>query len=375
MAGQQLRPVGLPDLGLALPLHSEERWSDLLAVLLCTDPAPALRLLGLSVDPAGITVHREQRVSTRDRPDIVLRRGEQCLAVIEVKVLSGLGRHQLSRYRESTPDAETYILICPGTLILDATSHDGWQAVSWERILWAYTKSDHSWAVASARSWLHHLSSSLPQLEASTVWNDMTEGEDFVIALRSRMSWVHEHVNLAAYVSHELHPSSAGTSWIEYLAAETPVPGYRILAEIEETLAVRCYPKWAGPEVAPARGPSARVMLQQVGITTSAGFDWDYLLRLWPLMSSHCPDWVTNKPRSKALHDRQGILRIRQQGGPDHLGIGFGEGQARINQTCMFGARLKYPATITLGELVSKVQDLSHLVAEMSRYPALSRPG
>lgn len=45
----------LPAIGLALPINSETRWSDLLAVMVATDPEPACKLLGLEVDPAECT--------------------------------------------------------------------------------------------------------------------------------------------------------------------------------------------------------------------------------------------------------------------------------------------------------------------------------
>ena len=39
------------EIGHALPLHSENRWSDMLAVLAATDAVPLLANLNLQVDP------------------------------------------------------------------------------------------------------------------------------------------------------------------------------------------------------------------------------------------------------------------------------------------------------------------------------------
>jgi hypothetical protein len=66
------------------------------------------------------------------------------------------------------------------------------------------------------------------------------------------------------------------------------------VVEIEENLSVRGYPRYFTSEGRKPRGPSAKVCLYQDGITTSAGFDWDYLLRLWPVMEQARSDWVTN---------------------------------------------------------------------------------
>jgi hypothetical protein len=98
----------LPVLKFALPLGNEARWSDLLAVLIATDPAPISAVLGLRHDPSTLAVHREVAVDSTSRPDIVLAVEGGRVAVIEVKVLAGLGANQLgvlrgrlSRFRQS----------------------------------------------------------------------------------------------------------------------------------------------------------------------------------------------------------------------------------------------------------------------------------
>jgi hypothetical protein len=60
-------------IGFALPLNSENRWSDMLAVLVSTDAGPICRVLGLDVDPEQVVVHRELSLNAANRPDVVLK--------------------------------------------------------------------------------------------------------------------------------------------------------------------------------------------------------------------------------------------------------------------------------------------------------------
>jgi hypothetical protein len=48
-------------------------------------------------------------------------------------------------------------------------------------------------------------------------------------------------------------------------------------------------------------------------------------------------------------------------GAPAFLGIGFGDAQAKINQACMFGARIQFPADSTLAEISGEVATLAEL--------------
>jgi hypothetical protein len=62
-----------PNLSFVIPAANENRWSDLLAVLISTDPAPIARLLDVDFD----TVRREVVVSGQvgrksDRLDLLL---------------------------------------------------------------------------------------------------------------------------------------------------------------------------------------------------------------------------------------------------------------------------------------------------------------
>jgi hypothetical protein len=191
--------------------------------------------------------------------------------------------------------------------------------------------------------------------------------------MRARMSWLYSQIHAPAGVEHDLTPSSAGVSWVASLHAQTPVPGYRItlsvMTQVEEYLPVRDWPRHYTAEGFQPLGPSAKVCLYQAGVTTSAGFDWDYLLRLWPVMDQARRDWVRQSPRPKAPHDREGYQKIVAAGAPPFLGIGFGEAQTKINQFCMFGARIQWPAGSTLAGIRTEVAALAELTLNLAQVP------
>src|SRR5688500_8871424 len=95
-----------------VPLESENRWSDLLAALVDTDPQPAAALLGLG--HGALTVRREATLqhlqagakatsTKKDRIDLLFDLDGRPAAAAEVKVLSGLGLRQLERYDQALP--------------------------------------------------------------------------------------------------------------------------------------------------------------------------------------------------------------------------------------------------------------------------------
>jgi hypothetical protein len=357
----------IPALSFALPLQSETHWSDMLAVLIATDPVPLGAVLGRRYGLASLLVGREALVDSANRPDIVLTAGGARIAVIEVKVLADLGPQQLERYRRAVPDADAYVLVHPERLAVPLHDAGPWQAVTWETLLRAYEDSDHSWAAATARAWRRHLDSALPEIGPGTRWNDLRPGEDFVIAMRARMPWLYGQIQAPAGVGHDLVGSSAGVSWVARLYSETPVPGYWIMTEVEENLPVRDYPKYFAPDGTQPLGPSARVCLYQWDVDTSAGFDWDYLHRLWPLMERARTDWVRHAARPRAAHDRDGCRRIVAAGAPAFLRIGFGDAQAKINKSCMFGARTQFPAASKLAKISSEVAALAELTLQLAQ--------
>jgi hypothetical protein len=261
-------------LGRILPVGREDRWSDLLAVLIDTDPDPMCGVLRISVT-GPLEVAREATVDAESRPDIVLRAGGRTAAVIEVKLLAGFGRRQLARYIEAEPGADAYVVLHPGRLALPP-GDERWRAIPWEDVLAAYRASRHQWVAETASAWLEHLATALPVIGPDTIWNDLEPGEDFKLALRARMSWVHDNMRAPDDVHSDIVSSSAGKSWVVRVMMPVPVPGYRAQAEIEERLPVQSFPERAGPDASAPRGPKATVALIQSGVSTSAGFDWGY---------------------------------------------------------------------------------------------------
>ena len=353
-----------PDLRFVLPLGSETRWSDLLAALVATDPEPLTGLLGLAADQ--IEVHREVAIDSANRPDIVLSIDGRRTAVIEVKVLAGLGSHQLGRYEAAEPNADRYILVYPGLLPIDLDSGSRWHGMTWETVLEAFVGSNHPWVAVTASAWLQHLADALPVMTPETVWDALVPGEDFVLALRTRMSWLHRNIQRIDTLSYDLVPSAAGVSWVLRMYAPTGRDGYRVLTEVEENLPVRDYPKTAGPDRFKPRGLSAKVMLARSGERTSEGFDWEHLHLLWQHMRAHRADWVTNAAKARATHDREGHARIVAAGAPRYLGVGYGNAQARISGDTMFGARIQYSPSATLRQLQDEIAQVAALTSKLA---------
>ncbi len=353
-------------IGHLLPLSNENRWSDLLAVFVEADPAIASVPLGLQPPLAAPQIVREAPGSGKDRIDLLVHEGNKLRAVVEVKVLSGLGRRQLDRYRAAHPDARAYLLVFPRCLPLHLPSNSAWTSVTWDDLLSAFARSTNTWVSETAVAWKAHLDASLPQLGPHTRWNDLRAGEDFVIALRARMSWVYGAMRPPAPIVHDLVESAAGVSWVARMTLPARQPGYLIRVEAEENLPVRDFPKYASPTGLAPRGPSVKVCLVQTGVTTSAGFDWGYLLSLWRTMGPARNNWVTVPARPRAEHDRTGWQRMVTAGGPKFLGIGFGEAQARRSHECMFGARFQLPPDVSLQRVVDELHGTADLMLKLA---------
>jgi hypothetical protein len=105
---------------LLVPVENENRWTDLLAVLISTDPTAGADLLGLGEVRGGdVSVAREVRGGRGERVDLHVLVDGRLRTVLEAKVLSGLGHRQLLRYAEAYPDAANYLLVYPARLVVD----------------------------------------------------------------------------------------------------------------------------------------------------------------------------------------------------------------------------------------------------------------
>jgi hypothetical protein len=351
-----------------VPLDRENRWTDLLAVLIETDPLCAASLLGLGDRPRNVRARREVSVSERGRVDLLIDVDGQLCSVVEVKVLSGLGRHQLSRYRAAFPNARSYVLVFPERLPIGIGPQPMWSPVTWEAILGAFARSRHPWVAETASAWSAHLKAGMPNVSASTAWNDLRDGEDFILAMRTRMAWVFGALRPPDPITHDLVPSGAGVGWAARMNLDAAVRGYRVRVEAEERLPVRSYPKWVSATSVKPIGPSVKVCLVQGGVSTSAGFDWDYLLALWPLMKRTPIVWVTRSAVPRAAHDRVNWRAMVDSGAPRYLGIGFGDAQAKRSHECMFGARFQLAPDVKLSEVVDALTTTTELMREMAAW-------
>jgi hypothetical protein len=335
---------------------------DLLAVLIERDPHIAAVVFGWL--DAVVIASREVRAEGRDRVDLVVHAGDAFVGVIEVKVLSGLGANQLARYRRALPGAMSYVAVFPRQLPVSVPSD--WKSITWEDLLEAFTRSRVPWVAETAAAWREHLEAAMPRVGADTVWNHFTAGEDFVLAMRARSSWVFGQLHPLDPVSLMILQSSSGVSWVVKMTAPAAVPGYLIAIEFEEKWPNRSWPKFASDPEPRVIGPSIKVCLIQTDIKTSAAFDWEHLHALWPTMEAARTDWVTTSARPRAAHDREGWQRIVDAGAPPFLGIGFGEAQTRKSLECMFGARFQLAPDITLADLATAMQGLVPLLAALA---------
>lgn len=352
-----------------LPLGSENRWSDSLATLVATDPAPIARLLDLDLGGRTLKVRREAMVDRANRPDIVLSLDGQPVAVIKVKVLAGLGPRQLTRYERAQPGAGIYTLIHPGRLAVTFPSPSVWRGLTWEQVLTAHESSQHGWVRTTATAWLHHLDGAHPALGPDTVWDDLIDGEDFVIALRARMSWLFSHYTPPSHIETDLVGSSSGVSWVLRLMTPPPMHGYHIVAELEERLPNRAHPKHASTGGRRPSGLSAKVVLMQTGVQTSADFDWDYLHTLWPHMAAAREDWVTTAPRPRAAHDKAGQARIRlSEPHATSASASARPKHAEEAHACS-GAVSSTPSSATLRYLLGELEQLAGLVGQLAAVP------
>lgn len=259
------------------------------------------------------------------------------------------------------------MLLTLGRLPLYLPADSSWLQLSWEEVLAAYALSADVWVATFARAALSHLSTALPEVSADLRWCDVAAGEDFALALRARQAWVFGAVDEPAAGEKRLHPASGGRSWVTTLRIPTAREGYEVLVEAQEDLPVRSWPRAAGDgESVLPKGPSVRICLLQRGVTTSAGYDWDWLLRLWQEhMSKVDKPWVTNSPNLKAAHDRAGRQRILDKGGPPFLGIGYGERQTQLTGECLLGARYLL-GDVALQDVADDQNETAAMAAQMA---------
>lgn len=363
------------DLSFVLSGANENRWSDLLASLISTDPAPLAGFLGAEPD----TVRREvvvpgAMVHRSDRLDLLLLRADKQLAAIEVKVLADLGPQQLARYEAASPDASTHFVLHLGDLPLYLRAAPRWQSLTWESVLSTYSESAHPWVSATARAWLRQLGTLVPRVSSETVWNDVPDdAAGFELALRARVAWLARRMDTWCVLDHALELSSGGGAWVASMRSGPLHEGHRVIAEVQEGLAAQAWrPDPERPYRAKLIGPVVLVGLNQTGLATSANFDWPLLRELFV---GRVVDqvgavidgrrWQTTAASPRDSTDRAHWQASVAAGAPKWLGKGYGMATARSHGVCAFGARLQCAPDATLGELDAQLQRLESLVVDM----------
>jgi hypothetical protein len=365
-----------PDLSFVVPATSENRWTDLLASLISTDPRPIAEFVGAEPD----AVEREVVVTgrgarTSDRLDLLLLREGQHLAAVEAKVLADLGPHQLARYEAAFPTARSHLVLHLDGLPLNVGAAPRWRSLTWEAVLTAYSQSDHPWVAATALAWLAQIDTLVPRVGPRTVWNDVPEdAAGLELALRARVVWLATQMDTWCTLEHDLELSSGGGAWVAAMRAPSASGGHRVIAEIQEGMPAQ---SWRLDPARPYRsrlaGPVVLVGLSQHDTDTSAGFDWSLLHQLFVDRvvdrSGQVIDdraWHTTAASPRDPVDRAGWQRMVDAGAPRWLGKGYGMATARTHGVCAFGARIQIAPSRTLGEIDMELQKLQSLVVEMA---------
>ena len=233
MADSNIKP---PDLSFVVPAANENRWSDLLATLISTEPDQIARLLQIECD----SVRREVVVPglagrRSDRLDLLLQSAGRSTAAIEIKLLSDLGPRQLERYRAAFPAVETYRVLHIETLPVNLQGVASWESLTWESVLTAYAASDHPWVSATARAWRTQLAALVPVVNENTVWNDVPdEPAAMELELRARVTWLSRQMDFWCTLEHDTVPSSGGGNWVARMWAPASGPGHHVTAELQE---------------------------------------------------------------------------------------------------------------------------------------------
>ncbi|HWJ65129.1 MAG TPA: hypothetical protein VNT31_00485 [Nocardioides sp.] len=370
-----------PDLSYVIPGWSENRWSDLLASLIKTDPQPMGQLIGVVPDDVRREVAVPGATSRKsDRLDLLLTEGGGCIAAIEVKVLSDLGPDQLARYSAAFPGAKARYVLHLAALPVNTTTTPGWGELSWETVLASYSRSAHPWVAATAKAWLTQLGTLVPRVDANTVWNDVPDAPaDFEVALRARVAWLSSRMSAWCDLHHDTVQSSGGGNWALRMWTDSTTPDHLVTAELQEGMTAY---EW---RFDPARryrdrlrGPVVLVGLRHEGSPTSASFAWPLLHRIY---SEHILDdagnprdgrqWRTTSARPGDPVDKQNWQAIVQAGAPPWLGQGWGMKVARTTKSCLFGARFAIAPTASLAHIDSELQRLQPLLVDMAatEYP------
>ncbi|MEU4089165.1 PD-(D/E)XK nuclease family protein [Streptomyces aureus] len=369
----------LPDLRFLLSINSENAWSDLLATLMDADQATTRRSLGIPGD-APLVIRREvakaraRRLS--DRPDLVVESMGRTVAVVEVKLLAGLGDEQLERYyefvAETDRDACRFMTVSLQRVRLDTGHATAWHNQTWEKLLASFVSSPIPWVATTAAAWLRHIASEVPAVDGTTVWNQI-DGINLYLALRLRSAYLYDNVTVPPGSSRSVQEIGSGGLYVAIVDAPVPDSGYAVRWEATEHLPTQDVGKLT--DGTGLRGIEVRFHLVQQNVTSSRSYDWDHLSLLWHqyLAAEAWIPWRPHPPRKRLQWEIDGVARLRQLGSPAFLGYGFGEGQTKLSGEVEFGARFVLPPSTTLAEATGVLSRVAVIGSRMARHPMVPR--
>ncbi len=351
---------------------NETRWSDVLAALIEGDPGPIARFIGTEPDAVEreVVLRGEAGGRNSDRLDLVLKRGEHVVGVVEVKVLSDVGIDQLQRYERAFPGAGgRYVLTLSE---FPPSTRAPWIELTWQEVLTAYAGSSDPWVAATARGWLEHLVDLVPAVNATTGWNDLRreEAAAFELDLRTRVAWLASRMHAWCTMEHDLTMSSGGGAWVA--AMRTPVTSdHWLFAEVQEGMPAQEWAPNDRPYAARVRGPVILAGLTQRGPRTSESFDWRLLHqlfkgRVYDQQGAPLGPWQQTRARLRDSNDRAGWEQIIAAGAPPWLGKGYGMATARTHGFCAFGVRKQLSPSLTLGQVDDEMRAMHALLVSMS---------
>ena len=240
----------------------------------------------LGIDAVGLLQIRREVSKSRgrkasDRPDLVVEANGQVVAVVEVKLLAGLGIEQLERYyryvAEEDRDDCRFVAVSLQRIRLDTTHAQDWQNLTWEELIAPFASSRVPWAATTATAWTSHIESQVPEVDGHTIWNQI-DGIDLYLALRLRAAYMHDNVALPGGSSKAIREIGSGGLYVAIVDAPIPGSGYTVRWDATESLPTQEVGKLV--DSSGLRGVDFRFFLVQQRVTSSKAFDWDHLVPL-----------------------------------------------------------------------------------------------